>query len=251
MSWILLVFVVIAMVYASVGFGGGSGYLALLSTTSMDHEEMRFIALCCNILVVTTNCVFFYKEGLLKFRKFFPLILLSIPMSMLGGYITLQAQLFFIVLGAVLLTASLLMLVQVVVGTGKEIEVDTKTQQVDVWKSTGIGGAIGLISGLVGIGGGIFLAPWLYLTRWDSARHIAAASSFFILVNSAAGLIGQSMHTGFRNSMGELLWYLVAVAIGSILGAGISLKWLRPDWVKALTAVLVLLAAVRILIKNL
>ena len=157
------IFFLIAMVYSSAGFGGGSSYLAILSLFSFEFTTIRIVALLCNIAVVTGSAWIFYQKGYLKIRQILPLVLLSIPFAFLGGQIKISQDGFFILLGSTLLAASLLMM----------ISKPKKTIHLPRLSNAIIGGSIGFLSGVVGIGGGIFLSPLLYLSRWAlSLIHI-------------------------------------------------------------------------------
>jgi uncharacterized protein len=250
-SFAVPVFLVIAILYSTVGFGGGSGYLAILSATGMDHEKMRFIALCCNILVVLLNTLIFIRKGVFDMKKVFPFILLSIPMAILGGWITLPTNFFFVLLGITLFAAGILMMVQLPYFGNLNV-LKFKSQ----WSNTTkggimIGGVIGFISGLVGIGGGIFLAPFLHLNQWGKSITIAASASLFILVNSVAGISGQILNHGVPITLNEISLLLGAVVAGSLIGTTFTFRWINTDWIRGMTAVLVIFAAVRILVLQL
>ncbi|MDG2279725.1 MAG: sulfite exporter TauE/SafE family protein, partial [Flavicella sp.] len=152
---IIVSFFAIAILYASVGFGGGSSYLAILALTSLAFTEIRATALICNIVVVSNSTILYYKNGFYNFKKVMPLVIASIPLAFLGGYLRIEERIFFLLLGCSLLAAAILMLVR------KKSITPENIKQSSFLKSFGFGGSIGFISGLVGIGGGIFLAPLL------------------------------------------------------------------------------------------
>ena len=239
-----ILFFTVALLYASVGFGGGSSYLAILALSSIAFTEMRAIALFCNIVVVCSNVFLFYKEKMIDFKKIIPLVIFSIPMAYIGGYLKITEQLFFILLGFTLLFASITMWISKKINS--ENEVLNKSNFI---KNSSFGGFIGFISGMVGIGGGIFLSPLLHLTNWDTPKKIAATSSIFILVNSLAGLGGQISNPKFTVN-----WYLtsillIAVFIGGQIGNRLSSKFLSPILLKKATAVLIAFVSIRILLK--
>ena len=244
-NWnLVILFFTVALLYASVGFGGGSSYLAILALTSIAFTEMRAIALLCNIVVVSGNVLLYFKEKIIDFKKIMPLVIFSIPMAYLGGYLKITEYLFFILLGFTLLFAAITMWISKKIHTENEI-----SEQTNFIKNSGYGGFIGFISGMVGIGGGIFLAPLLHLTNWDTPKKIAATSSIFILVNSLAGLSGQLSNPNFKVSWHLTLILLIAVFIGGLIGNRLSSKFLSPILLKKATAILIAFVSIRILIK--
>jgi len=248
-SYAIPFFFAIAILFSSVGFGGGSGYLAILSTTGMDHEKMRFIALCCNILVVALNTFVYIKKKLFSLKKVLPFVVLSIPMAAVGGYISLPTGPFFVLLGITLLLAGVLMIAQLPYW-GKVVKLESVPSSGKFSHLTDsiVGGVVGFVSGLVGIGGGIFLSPFLHLNRWEKSITIAATASFFIFVNSISGLIGQISNHPIPIEFGELTGFLGAVILGSFIGRFATFKWMKTEWIRIMTAILVIFAAVRILL---
>jgi len=246
-------FFITALVYSMVGFGGGSTYNALLVLADTDYRLIPTIALTSNILVVTGGVYWFWRQGHFKLREILPFIALSVPMAWLGGRIPVSEQWFIALLGFSLMVTGVQMLVfpsRVAAGHRKRL--------LNPWLA-GLpsGAAIGLLSGIVGIGGGIFLSPLLHLTRWAGPRRIAATSSAFILLNSVAGLIGQWMKQSAgqpgQQWAGEQLshfWPLfLAVLVGGQIGSRLGSHHLPERWVKGLTAALVLYVAARLLLK--
>ena len=236
-----ILFFIIAILYAGVGFGGGSGYIAILSFSNLPPSELRFIALCCNLVVVSGGTFLFIKNRILSLRKAFPFIITSVPMAFVGGMISLDTFWFFLLLASSLFIAGLLMLNQ-------QPTIDHPKSS-NPLLNAGIGAIIGLVSGLVGIGGGIFLAPLLYLIKWDTAKVIAATSSFFILVNSIAGLAGQVTAETLTVRWYFIIPLLVAVGIGGQIGSRVNINWLSQQRIKRLTAILVIFASVRMFYK--
>ncbi|WP_254306000.1 sulfite exporter TauE/SafE family protein [Sphingopyxis sp. BSNA05] len=185
-----LLFALTAALYASVGFGGGSTYIALLALASLDYRALPVIALLCNIIVVTGGTIRFQSRGLIDWRRIWPILLLSVPAAWLGGRMILAQDSFMLLLGLSLAAAGLLLIIEPFIKrAGDSAPAGQWTGHRLFAPATGTG--IGFLSGMVGIGGGIFLAPILLLTRWSDSRRIAATASVFILVNSVAGLAGQ------------------------------------------------------------
>ncbi len=244
---LVLIFLLIAGIYASVGFGGGSSYLAVMVLYAFPFQEMRLIALICNIIVVTTGTITFIGNGQVNWRKVLPIALVSIPMAFLGAMIPLKQEIFFLILGCSLLVAGILLWVKK--KARGEYYLDARTFS-PVMNAL-IGGSIGFLSGLVGIGGGIFLSPVLNLTRWDTPKKIAATASFFILVNSVAGLIGQLTKLPPHINGGQMTQLCVAVYSGGLLGSRISAARFSLDVVKRVTAILVSYAGLELLSKHL
>lgn len=242
---LILSFFFVATVYAAVGFGGGSSYLAILAQPMflLTPALIRPTALLCNIIVVTGSVLIFYREGKIDWKKSWPFLITSVPMAYFGGRFRLEDEVFFIVLGIVLLIAAVCLWIQPQKNSPDHHRFNT------TGFSATTGGGIGFLSGLVSIGGGIFLSPVLHFMHWAEARKISALASLFILVNSVSGLAGQ-LQTGvphFRWSF--LLPLLGAVLAGGQLGAHMGARKFNPVYIKRITAVLMALAALNILRK--
>ncbi len=247
MLWLIPTFLITALLYASVGFGGGSTYSALLALAEVDYRILPAIALICNIIVVTGGTIRFYRAGLLDVKRALPLALVAAPFAWAGGLVQIKEATFLTLLAFSLLAAGLALLLQKE-RAGDATREPRKTDIRDILVATGLGG----LAGLVGIGGGIFLAPFLHFTRWGHAKAIAAAASLFILINSVAGLIGQSIKLSGSGHVPALVnqWPLaLAVLVGGQLGSVIGIKLLNPAIVRRLTAVLVLYVAGQLLWK--
>ena len=237
-------FFIIAMIYASVGFGGGSSYLALLALPFFElaFPLIRSTALLCNIIVVSGGTYLFWKEGKLRWTEVWPYLVLSIPAAYLGAFWPLRDQTSFILLGITLIIAAFLLWFQPEQSTSHP----TTNHETNGTKIA-LGGGIGLLSGLVGIGGGIFLSPILHFLRWSDARRISALASLFILVNSMGGILGQ-MQRGFPEiPLTFLLPLLLAVFIGGQVGSRLGIRTFHPIYIKRITAVLILVAGINIL----
>ncbi len=183
-EFFLIALMVVAFLYASVGHGGASGYLALMSLFSFAPEVMKPTALMLNLFVAAIAFFHYYKGGYFKLKLFLSFAITSIPMAFIGGMIEIDASLYKKVLGVLLIFAILKMLN--VFGNSS-----SKTKGVTLWKGLLIGAVIGFASGLIGIGGGIILTPIILLLHWGKMKEAAAVSALFIWVNSASGLIGQ------------------------------------------------------------
>ena len=244
-----LLFALTAALYASVGFGGGSTYIALLALAALDYQALPVIALLCNIIVVTGGTLRFQWRGLIDWPKIWPILLLSVPAAWLGGRMVLEQQSFMLLLGLSLAAAGLLLIIEPFI---KRAGDSVRNGQ---WTghrlfAPAIGTGIGFLSGMVGIGGGIFLAPILLLTRWSDSRRIAATASVFILVNSIAGLGGQLMKSGLSSGAEAVIAYwplFLGVLLGGQIGSILASKALPEIWIRRLTALLILYVAVRIL----
>jgi uncharacterized membrane protein YfcA len=239
-----LAFLVTALLYASVGFGGGSTYSALLALSGLDYRLLPLISLACNIVVVTGGSIRFARAGLTPWKRALVIVGLGAPASFLGGLTPIKEATFLALLGGSLVLTSLTMLIPV-----RESEDGTPAGAAR-WMPLAAA-PLGYFAGLVGIGGGIFLAPLLHLARWNAPRAIAATASLFILVNSLFGLAGQMLKNGpdlFGQALGAALPLLIAVVIGGQIGSLLAARLLPPKWIRWLTALLVLVVGVRLLI---
>lgn len=239
---LLISFFLIALVYSSVGFGGGTSYLAILAVMSVSFQMLRPTALLCNIVVVTSGSLIFYREGLLDLKKNWLFLLASVPMAFLGGYWPVKQGTFFVMLGITLIIASILLWFQ---NSFKRRNLSSTALDNPIVKSA-LGGGIGFLSGMVSIGGGIFLSPILHLLNWDQAKRISALASIFILVNSISGLVGQLL----QKSVIE--WKFVAplmaaVFVGGQGGSRLGAKKFNEVYIKRITAVLIFAVALKVL----
>ncbi|AKQ45627.1 hypothetical protein TH63_08145 [Rufibacter radiotolerans] len=242
---LVICFFLVATLYSSVGFGGGSSYLALLALFLPNFLEIKSVALLCNLVVVSSGTYLFYKEGLFNPKKFLPLVALSIPAAFYGATIKLSPAFFFISLGLILCLSGILLILQYFrPPESQTFSHDHSSKAADLT----LGAVTGFVSGLVGIGGGILLSPVLHLIKWAEARTIAALASFFILVNSVAGLVGLVASGSFQVNPGLLFPLLLAVLLGGQLGTRWNLQLLPPKAIKGLTGFFVLIIGLKLVL---
>jgi uncharacterized protein len=236
-----ILFLVTAIAYSSVGFGGGSTYLALLLIWGTPYFIFPIIALSCNIIVVLGNSINYIRAGNLNFRLLFPYLIGSVPLAYIGGSLPIEKKLFEILLFFVLLTAGTLLLFNFKSYTNNQ----TDYKKISLPFSILIGGIIGFVSGVVGIGGGIFLSPILYLIKAGKPKFITTVASLFILINSISGIIGQLTKNSILDEI-QNYWYLfIIVLIGGQIGNYLNLKIFSTRLLALITASLVLIVTIR------
>ena len=240
-----ILFFVTSIVYASVGFGGGSTYLALLLIWGIPYSIFPLIALSCNIIVVSGNCFNYIRYGNLNLKLLIPYLAGSIPLAFIGGSLTVEKQLFEILLFLVLLIAGIFLLINFKSYDDNE----ENYRKIPFIISIFIGGILGFISGVVGIGGGIFLSPILFLIRAARPKHIVAAASLFILINSVSGIVGQLTKNSVLTEIQNYWPLLIVVLIGGQLGNFLNLKVFPTRILALVTATLVLFVAIRMAFK--
>lgn len=240
-------FFLIAVIYSSAGFGGGSSYLALLTFFELNFHILRSTSLLCNIMVVSATSLFYIYLNFISFKKVAPLIVTSIPAAYLGGWIPLRESSFFLLLAATLLGAAILMWFK----KDRQESTALVSGYQEIILSGLVGALIGFLSGMVGIGGGIFLAPILYLLQWDSPQRIAATCSLFILINSMAGLAGQMSQPAFQLDWSFAVPLMIAVLIGGQIGQRLGVFRLHQVWIKRITSLLIFAVGIRILLQQL
>lgn len=247
MTVLAAAFLITAILYAMVGFGGGSTYNALLVLAGTDYQLLPALALTCNITVVAGGAYHFSRGGQVRWLRLLPFVVFSVPLAWMGGRLEVPERTFVGLLGFALLVSALGMVVR----HNPETDPGEDAGAARNWLfGLPVGAATGLLAGMVGIGGGVFLAPLLHLLHWGRARAIAAASSVFILVNSLAGLLGQVMKLGDLQRLGDFQrywWLLPAVLVGGQIGSRIGSRRLPGRALRTLTAILVAFVAVRLL----
>jgi len=242
MILLAILFLVTAILYSSVGFGGGTTYIALLLIWGVPYFIFPVIALLCNIIVVSGNCFNYIRAGNLNLRLLLPYLTGSIPLSYVGGSLTLDKKIFEILLFLVLITAGTFLLLNF-----KSYDEKKKIyKKISLSISILIGGILGFISGVVGIGGGIFLSPILFLLNAGRTKHIITAASVFILVNSIFGIIGQLTKNYVLIEIQNYWYLLITVLIGGQIGNFLNLKILPIKFLALITALLVIFISTRI-----
>jgi hypothetical protein len=243
-EWLIpFLFFAIALVYSSVGFGGGSSYLAVLSLLLVEFYEIRTLALLLNILVVTIGTLMSVRKHVFDWRLFWPFALFSVPASFVGAMLKLSAGVFFLLLGASLILSAAFLTWQSMMHEPKARTLTTSLRGM-------LGGSIGLLSGLVGIGGGIFLSPILNVMGWANPRTVASLASFFILVNSVAGLAGMVVANTFTINPQDAFPVMVAVLAGGLVGAYLANEKLHLRVIRLLTAILVTYVGIRLVLQH-
>ena len=240
-----ILFFVTAIFYSSVGFGGGSTYLALLLIWGIPYSIFPVIALTCNIIVVFGNCFNYIRAGNLNIKLLLPYLIGSIPLAFFGGSLQIDKELFEILLFLVLMLAGTLLLINF-----KSFDDNEDTfKNIPKIISILIGGFIGFISGVVGIGGGIFLSPLLFLIKAAKPKHIVTAASLFILINSISGVTGQLTKNIVLSDIYNYWHLFLIVIIGGHIGNFLNLKIFPTRLLALVTSALVLFVAIRMSIK--
>lgn len=235
---IVICLVTIAFLYATVGHGGASGYIAVLALLGYNQVFIRQDALILNLLVSGIAFWNFFRKGHFDFKAFLPLALCSIPAAFLGGMAELDTDWYKRILGALLLIPAVLFLLD-------KQPAEEKLRKMPLPVSLLIGAMLGFISGISGIGGGVFLSPILILGRWGGQKTTAAISAPFIFVNSAAGLMGTLNHTTVFD---ENVWFFGAAAVaGGFAGAALGAGRLSPFVLKKVLAAVLVLASAKLL----
>lgn len=232
----------VAFLYASVGHGGASGYLALMALFGMSVAVMRPTALVLNLFVAGASFVQYYRAQHFKKEICWPLVVVSIPMSYIGALITIQTGIYKKILGILLLLSVLRFLLPEKTGTGKARQANRTVLFI-------IGGAIGFVSGLIGIGGGVILSPILLLLHWTNQKQTAAISAIFIFLNSVAGLIGQ-YHAGALHFTPAMYAYIGVAFAGGLAGSYLGAAKLKQSVLKYILIAVLLLAVYHLLFKS-
>ncbi|THF51369.1 sulfite exporter TauE/SafE family protein [Flavobacterium supellecticarium] len=233
-----LILFLVAFLYASVGHGGASGYLALMALYGITPAEMKPTALILNLFVSLTSFIQYYNRGYFLKKIFLPIASTSIPMAFIGGMINIEATIYKRILGFLLLFPILRFFFF------KNIP-HTNLKPCNLTLAMATGGSIGLFSGMIGIGGGIILSPILLLLQWTNQKQTAAISAAFIFVNSLAGLAGM-LTQGLSITSGMAFYIIIAFA-GGMLGAYLGARKFNQDTLKYLLAIVLVMASYKLL----
>jgi len=228
----------VAWLYSSVGHAGASGYIALMTLWGFAPDRIKPLALLLNILVASIASVQFYRAGHFSWKLFWPIAILAAPMAFIGGYLSIPLEWFKMLLGAVL-AGSALWLMYPIQGQERSVEPPKQTAMVT-------GAVLGLLSGLTGTGGGIYLTPLLLLMGWAKTKTASAVSAFFILVNSLSGLAGLAI--AGRPMPEGWYWFALSVGVGGLIGATIGSYRLNVRWARVVLSIVMCIAAAKLLV---
>ena len=237
-----ILFFVTAILYSSVGFGGGSTYLALLLIWDVPYYIFPVIALFCNVIVVSGNSINYVRAGNLDRKLIIPYLIGSIPFAFLGGSINIDKYIFEILLFFVLSVAGIMLLIN----SNSFKSENIKINKINNFISILIGSILGFVSGIVGIGGGIFLSPILFLMRAGYPKQIATTASLFILINSISGILGQLTKENVINDILNYWPLFIVVLLGGQLGNFLNLRFLSNKILAVMTSLLVIFVAIRL-----
>lgn len=234
----LIVLAVVAFLYASVGHGGASGYLALMALMGVETYFMRSTALTLNLFVSIVAFINYYRKGFFRFKLLLPFLLASMPMAYLGALMIIDPKIYKIILGVFLILASVRMLFQP--------EEKRELLHFSFWFALIIGAFLGFFSGMIGIGGGIILSPILILMGWATIKEAAAISALFIFLNSATGLVGV-IQTGYSLVPDFYLWVIVGVLSG-LLGSWLGSSKISGTGLRIILALVLIAASIKLFI---
>jgi uncharacterized membrane protein YfcA len=234
---ICLAILAVAFLYSSVGHAGASGYIAVMTLFDLAPATIKPAALVLNILVASLTAWQFWRAGHFSWRLFWPFAVLSVPFAFLGGYINLPTHIFKMLVGVVLLYSAVRFLIQ----AGPDQEPHEPSKPI----ALSVGAGLGLLSGLTGTGGGIFLTPILIFRRWARTKTASAVSALFILVNSISGLAGNLSST--RQLPLFALPLVVAAVSGGAVGSYLGSRQFSPNFIKKLLAVVLTIAGYKLI----
>ncbi|MDA9813549.1 sulfite exporter TauE/SafE family protein [Candidatus Pelagibacter sp.] len=234
-------FLITSILYSSVGFGGGSTYLALMLIWEIPFFIIPILALCCNIIVVSGNSINYVRSGNFNLKLLFPYLLGSIPFAFFGASISISKELFEITLFVILSIAGIFLLIESKSFNNDQIKLNSIPKVVSIL----IGSIIGFISGIVGIGGGIFLSPILFLIKAGYPKHIATTASLFILINSIFGVAGQLTKDIVFDEFLNYWPLFLCVLTGGQIGNFLNIRLLSNKTLALITSVLVIFVSIR------
>ena len=241
MTILTIFFFITAILYSSVGFGGGSTYLAIMLIWGVPFYIFPIIALFCNIIVVSGNSINFIRTGNINIKLLIPYLIGSIPFSFIGGSIHIEKEVFEILLFAILLMAGFFLLIESKSFSQNKIKINNLPKIFSII----IGSIIGFVSGLIGIGGGIFLSPILFLMKAGYPKHITSCASLFILINSIFGIAGQLTKNIVLSEFLNFWPLFIAVLLGGQIGSYLNIKFLSNRILAVTTSLLVIFVAIR------
>ena len=236
-----ILFFITAILYSSVGFGGGSTYLALLLIWDIPYYIFPVIALVCNIIVVSGNSINYIRAGNHNFKLLIPFLIGSVPFAFFGGALKIDKEIFEIILFFVLSIAGVLLLINNKSYQNNNLIIKKTNSLINLM----IGAVLGLVSGIVGIGGGIFLSPILFLIKAEKPKVIATTASLFILINSISGILGQLTKENILIELQDYLSLFFCVLLGGLIGNYLNLKIFTGRVLAILTSVLVIFVSIR------
>ena len=234
-------FFITAILYASIGFGGGSTYLALMLIWEIPYYIFPVIALFCNIIVVSGNSINFVRSGDINLKLLLPYLIGSIPFAFIGASISIEKEFFEFLLFFVLIIAGLFLFFESKSFKNKNIKINSIPKLISII----LGSLIGFVSGLIGIGGGIFLSPILFLLKAGHPKHITSTASLFILINSIFGVAGQFTKEIVFNEFLNFLPLFLAVLIGGQIGNYLNIKILSNKTLVLMTSILIIFVSMR------
>lgn len=234
----LLIFIA-ALLYSTVGHGGASGYLAAMALFNLPPDVMKPTALVLNLFVASVGTIRYARAGCFSWNTFWPFAVASIPMAFLGGYLKLPVHAYKVILGVVMLFAAWRLAIK------QSAHAPATQKPVILPAALGLGGAIGLLSGLTGVGGGIFLSPVLLFLGWAEVRKTAGISAAFILVNSVAGLLGHWQSV--KSLPSGIVWWAPAALVGGLIGSELGSRRLTPLTMRRLLAAVLVVAGLKLL----
>ena len=234
---IISAIIAIAFLYSSVGHGGASGYLAAMAFFAVEAEITRPAALVLNVFVASIAAFQFYRAGHFDWRIFLPFVLTSAPFAFLGGTINLSAHAYKLILGTVLILAALRL--------AWSFPSKSETVEPKILMALTIGAVIGFVSGLVGVGGGIFLTPILLLMNWTETKKAAGISAMFILVNSISGLFGN--YSQLAQLPANVWFWIFAAVAGGTLGSIMGSRRFESLTLQRILAIVLLIAGVKLI----
>ena len=236
-----VLFFITAILYSSVGFGGGSTYLALLLIWDIPYYIFPVVALVCNIIVVSGNSINYIRAGNHNFKLLIPFLIGSVPFAFFGGALKIDKEIFEIILFFVLSIAGVLLLINNKSYQNNNLIIKKTNSLINLM----IGAVLGLVSGIVGIGGGIFLSPILFLIKAEKPKVIATTASLFILINSISGILGQLTKENILTELPNYLSLFICVLLGGLIGNYLNLKIFTGRVLAILTSVLVIFVSIR------